>query len=62
MKKEFITRISLSEAKKLKDFSDWERVEAMSDDEAIANALDDPDNQPLTYPMSKDVKPFKRVK
>ena len=28
--------------------SDWERIDAMSDEEAEANALSDPDNPPLT--------------
>lgn len=28
--------------------SDWKRVDAMKDDESEANALADPDNQPMT--------------
>ena len=28
--------------------TDWARLEAMTDDEALQNALDDPDSQPLT--------------
>lgn len=28
--------------------SDWERIKNMSDEEALQNALDDPDNPPLT--------------
>jgi hypothetical protein len=62
MKEEFMTRISLEDVKNLKDLSDWDRVKAMSDDEALQNALDDPDNQPITLPLSKDLKPFKRIK
>jgi putative transcriptional regulator len=30
------------------DGTDWKRLAAMSDDEAEANALSDPDNQPLS--------------
>jgi putative transcriptional regulator len=30
-----------------KDLTDWARVDAMTDEEAHANALSDPDNQPL---------------
>lgn len=61
MKEEFITRISLKDVKKLEDFSDWEKVEAMSDDETLQNALDEPDNQPITSPLLEDLKPFKRI-
>ena len=32
----------------LEDRSDWARVDAMTDEEAYQNALDDPDNPPLT--------------
>ena len=32
----------------LEDQSDWARVDAMTDEEAYQNALDDPDNPPLT--------------
>ena len=28
--------------------TDWARVEAMTDEEALQNALNDPDNPPLT--------------
>src|SRR5215211_4540451 len=28
--------------------TDWERLEAMTDEEALQNALEDPDSQPLT--------------
>src|SRR5688500_1809543 len=28
--------------------TDWARLEAMTDEEALQNALDDPDSQPLT--------------
>lgn len=61
MKEESITKILPEDVKNLEDLSDWERVEAMSDDEALQNALDDPDNQPIIFPLSKDLKPFKRV-
>lgn len=36
------------ESSELADQSDWARVDAMTDDEAYQNALDDPDNPPLT--------------
>jgi putative transcriptional regulator len=32
----------------LEDQSDWARFDAMTDEEAYQNALDDPDNPPLT--------------
>ena len=31
-----------------KDQTDWERVDSMTDEELTQNALDDPDNLPLT--------------
>jgi hypothetical protein len=46
--KESITRISLEDWAKMKGQTDWARVDAMTDEEIGQNALNDPDNQPLT--------------
>ncbi|MEM8720377.1 MAG: hypothetical protein AAGE84_13915 [Cyanobacteria bacterium P01_G01_bin.39] len=56
MKKTSITRITIDEAKKLEDLTDFERLNAMSEAEIEANALSDPDNQPLTPNSIKKVR------
>ena len=43
-----ITRTTLDKVKKLKDLTDSERVNSMSESEIEANALSDLDNQPLS--------------
>lgn len=48
MNKESITRVSLEEWAKIKDQTDWARIDAMTEEEIEQNALNDPDNQPLT--------------
>lgn len=48
MSDERIVRMTLEEARKLPDKTDWARVDAMTDEELHQNALDDPDNPPLT--------------
>lgn len=48
MSKTSITRTTIDKAKKLKDLTDSERVNSMSESEIEANALSDPDNQPLS--------------
>lgn len=40
-----------------KGLTDWEAVDAMSEEEVEQNALDDPDNPPMT----EDKKGFKRT-
>jgi putative transcriptional regulator len=43
-----ITRVSVADLNNLPDGTDWERIAAMTDEEAEANALSDPDNPPMT--------------
>ncbi len=47
MKDKFITKVTLEQAKKLEDLTDWHRIEKMSEFEAEENALLDADNQPF---------------
>jgi len=42
--------------------TDWERLDAMTDDEVIAAALSDPDAQPLTDEQLARMKRVSRVK
>ena len=55
-----ITRITLDKAKKLEDLTDSERVNSMNESEIEANALSDPDNQPLSPDSLKKVRRIKR--
>ena len=55
-----ITQITLDLASKLKDLTDKERVNSLSESEIEANALYDPDNQPLTSTSLKKVRRIKR--
>ena len=55
-----ITRITIEEAKKLEDLTDSERVNSMKESEIEANALSDPDNQPLSPESLKKVRRIKR--
>ena len=55
-----ITRTTLESAKKLEDLTDSERVNSMSESEIEANALSDPDNQPLSPDSLKKVRRIKR--
>ena len=50
MSKERITRVTLGEARKLPR-SDWERVDAMTEEELHQDALDDPNNPPWPEEM-----------
>jgi hypothetical protein len=43
-----ITRVSLEEWAKMKGQTNWARIDSMTEAEIEQNALDDPDNQPLT--------------
>jgi putative transcriptional regulator len=47
MSKERIVRVTLEQARRMPR-SDWARVDAMTDEELHRNALEDPDNPPLT--------------
>lgn len=42
-----IVRYTKEEVRHSKSETDWKRVEAMTDEKLIANALSDPDNPPL---------------
>ena len=48
MSKENITRVTLEQAREMEDLTDWERVDNTTEEEIEQNALDDPDNPPLT--------------
>ena len=54
-----ITRTTIDEAKKSEDLTDLERVNSMDESEIEANALSDPDNQPLTPDRLKKVRRIK---
>ncbi len=54
-----ITRTTIDEAKKSEDLTDLKRVDSMDESEIEANALSDPDNQPLT---SDSLKKVRRIK
>jgi len=48
MSEERITRVSLKQARKMKDLTDGARVNAMTEEEIERNAAEDPDNPPWT--------------
>ena len=48
MSKENITRVTPEQAREMEDLTDWERVDNITEEEIEQNALDDPDNPPLT--------------
>ena len=56
MKETSITRMTAKSVKRAEDLTDVERVESMSESEIEANALCDPDNQPLTPDSLKKVR------
>ncbi len=60
MKETSITRTTIDEAKKSADLTDLKRVDSMDESEIEANALSDPDNQPLTSDSLKKVHRIKR--
>ena len=60
MRERSITRINLDKAKKLEDLTDLERVNSLNELEIVANALSDPDNQPLSPDTFKKVRRVKR--
>ena len=51
-----ITQTTLEAAKKSEDLTDWKQVKSLSDSELEANALSDPDNQPLSPDTMKNVR------
>ena len=56
MKETSITRMTTESAPRAEDLTDVERVNSMSESEIEANALSDPDNQPLTPDSLKKVR------
>lgn len=58
MKNESITRVTWDELDQMEDLTDWERVNNMTEEEIEQNALDDPDNPPLTDEELKYLKPL----
>ena len=40
----------------MEDLTDWERVNSLSSEEVEANALSDPDNQPLSEDFVKNAR------
>jgi len=48
MTEERITRVTLAQARKMKGLTDWDRIDAMTEEEIERNALEDPDNPPWT--------------
>jgi uncharacterized protein (DUF4415 family) len=48
MTEERITIVSRKQLSKMKDLTDWERVNAMTEEEIERNAREDPDNPPWT--------------
>lgn len=44
-----------------KDQTDWERVDNMTDEELTQNALDDPDNPPLTDEELEQFEPVSSI-
>lgn len=56
MKEKFITKTTLSEAKKQEDLTDWSKIEQMSETEITENAKEDSENLPISYPPSAKLK------
>jgi uncharacterized protein (DUF4415 family) len=48
MTEERITIVSPKKLARMKDLSDWARVDAMTEEEIERNAIEDPDNPPWT--------------
>jgi len=48
MTEERFTIVSRKQLAKMKDLTDWDRVNAMTEEEIERNALEDPDNPPWT--------------
>lgn len=52
----FTTQTNIESAKKLKNLTDWERVNSLSESEIEKNALSDPDNQPLSSDTMRNIR------
>ncbi|NJL83330.1 MAG: hypothetical protein HC890_10970 [Chloroflexaceae bacterium] len=57
MKQENIIRLTSEQLQNMQGKTDWARVDAMTDEEIEQNALDDPDNLPLSEEMLKKLRP-----
>ena len=55
-----ITRTTFDKAKNSEDLTDWKRIDSMSESEIEANALSDPNNQPITPNSLKNIRRIKR--
>ena len=60
MKETSITRTTIDEAKKSEDLTDLARLNNMNESEIEANALSDPDNQPLSPDSLNKIRRIKR--
>jgi hypothetical protein len=54
-----ITKISMDELNQIQDFTNWEKVKEMTDEEIEANANQDPDCQPKDDDFWNDAKLIK---
>ena len=57
MREENITRVTLNPNNPSRGKTDWEEVEAMTEEEIHAAALSDPDAQPVTPEELEEFKP-----
>ena len=62
MREENITRVTLDPNNPSKGKTDWERVDAMTEEEIHAAALSDPDAQPVTPEELEEFKPVPDAK
>jgi hypothetical protein len=60
MNETFITRTTIDKAKKSEDLTDFKKLDDMSESEIEANALSDPDNQPLSANSLEKVRRIKQ--
>jgi hypothetical protein len=60
MKETSITQTTIDQANKLADLTDVSTLNSMSESEIEANALSDPDNQPLFPDSFKKIRRIKR--
>ena len=58
MKEKNITRVTLDPNDPSKGKTDWEQVDAMTEEEIHAAALSDPDAQPVTPEELEEFKPI----
>jgi putative transcriptional regulator len=63
MSKTDITRVTVKRGEaRARGSTDWKRIDAMTDEEATANARDDPDAQPLSEERLAKMRRVSRVK